>query len=72
VGLGIIAGEVLQVARLLDRGEVKLREVLQRSKGVWEKSSSGVRALIVLTIILCVVTLVYGALRLFSLSSLVS
>ena len=72
VGLGIIAGEVLQVARLLDRGETKLREALQHSKGVWDKSASGLRALIVLTIILCVVTPVYGALRLFSLSSLVS
>lgn len=72
VGLGIIAGEVLQVARLLDRGERKLREALQRTKGVWDKSASGVRALIVLTIILCIVAPVYGALRLFSLSSLVS
>ena len=72
VGLGIIAGEVLQVARLLDRGERKLREALLRTKGVWDKSASGVRALIVLTIILCVVAPVYGALRLFSLSSLVS
>jgi hypothetical protein len=34
VGSGIVAGEVLLVARLLDRGEVKLREVLQRIKGV--------------------------------------
>jgi uncharacterized protein (TIGR02611 family) len=68
VGLGIIAGEVLQVARLLDRGETKLREALQRTKAVWDKSASGVRALIVLTIILCVVAPVYGALRLFSLS----
>jgi hypothetical protein len=72
VGLGIIAGEVLQVARLLDRGETKLREALQRTKGVWDKLASGVRALIVLTIILCVVAPVYGALRLFSLSSLVN
>jgi hypothetical protein len=72
VGLGIIAGEVVQVARLLDRGETKLREALQRTKGVWDKLASGVRALIVLTIILCVVAPVYGALRLFSLSSLVN
>ena len=72
VGLGIIAGEVLQVARLLDRGETKLREALQRTKGVWDKSASGVRVLIVLTIILFVVAPVYGALRLFSLTSLLS
>jgi hypothetical protein len=56
------------VAGLLDRGETKLREALQRTKGVWDKSASGVRALIVLTIILCVVAPVYGALRLFSLT----
>jgi uncharacterized protein (TIGR02611 family) len=72
VGLGIIAGEVLQVAHLLDRGETKLREALQRTKGVWDKSASAVRALIILTIILCVVAPVYGVLQLFSLSSLVS
>jgi uncharacterized protein (TIGR02611 family) len=72
VGLGIIAGEVLQVARLLDRGETKLREALQRTKDVWDKSVSAERALIVLTIILCVVAAVYGALPLFSLTSLVS
>jgi uncharacterized protein (TIGR02611 family) len=72
VGLGIIAGEVLQVARLLDRGETELREALQRTKGVWDKSASAVRALIVLTIILCVVTTVYGVLQLFSLNSLAS
>jgi uncharacterized protein (TIGR02611 family) len=72
VGLGIIAGEVLQVARLLDRGETKLREALQRTKGVWDKSASAVRAMIVLTVILCVVAPIYGALRLFSLTSLLS
>ena len=38
VGLGIVAGEVLRVARLLDRGEVKLRKALQRTKGVWGPS----------------------------------
>jgi uncharacterized protein (TIGR02611 family) len=72
VGLGIMAGEVLQVARLLDRGETKLREALQHTKGVWDTSASAVRALIVLTIIICVVAPVYGALRFFRLTSLVS
>ncbi len=38
VGLGIVAGEVLHVARLLDQGEVKLRKALQRTKGVWRPS----------------------------------
>jgi hypothetical protein len=72
VGLGIVAGEVLHVARLLDRGEIKLREALQRTKGVWDKSASAARVLIALTISLCVVASVYGALHLFSLASLVS
>jgi hypothetical protein len=72
VGLGIVAGEVLHVARLLDRGEVRLREALQGTKGLWDKSASTVRVLIVLTIALCVVTPVYGALHLFSLASLIS
>jgi hypothetical protein len=72
VGLGIVAGEVLQVARLLDRSEVKLRKALQRSKGVWDKSASAVRVLIALAITLCVVASVYGAHHVFSLASLVS
>jgi len=71
VGLGIVAGEVLQVARLLDRGEVKLREALQRTKGVWDKSAPAVRGLIALTISLCVVASVYGAHHVFSLAFLV-
>jgi uncharacterized protein (TIGR02611 family) len=71
VGLGIVAGEVLHVARLLDRGEVKLREVLQRTKGVWDKSAPAVRVLIVLTTFLCVVASVYGTYHVVSLASLV-
>ncbi len=68
VGLGIVAGEVLHVARLLDRGEVKLREALQRTKGVWDESAPAVRVLIALTISLCVVSAVYGAHQMFSLA----
>jgi uncharacterized protein (TIGR02611 family) len=71
VGLGIVAGEVLHVARLLDRGEIKVRKVLQRTKGVWDKSASAVRVLIALTIILCIVASVYGAYHVFSLAFLV-
>ncbi len=72
VGLGIVAGEVLHVACLLDRGEVKLRGALQRAKAVWDNSAPAVRALIALTISLCVVASVCGALHLFSLVPLVS
>jgi hypothetical protein len=72
VGLGIVAGEVLHVARLLDQGEVKLRKALQRTKSMWDKSILAVRALIALMISLCVVVSVYGAYHVFSLVSLVS
>ena len=72
VGLGIVAGEVLQVARLLDRGEVKLREALQHTKGLWDTSAPAVRVLLALTISLSVVASVYAACQMFSLALLVS
>jgi uncharacterized protein (TIGR02611 family) len=65
VGLGIVAGEVLHVARLLDRAEVKLREALRRATGVWGRSASAVRTLLALTISLGVVASVYGAYHVF-------
>ena len=61
VGLGMVAGEVLQVARLLDRAEVFLKETLRGAKGVWDRSSPAVRVSIALTLSLCVVASVYGA-----------
>jgi len=60
VGLGMVAGEVLQVARLLDRAEVILKEALRGARGVWGKSASAVRVLIALTISVCIVASVYG------------
>jgi Putative transmembrane protein (PGPGW) len=72
VGLGIVAGEVLCVARLLDRSEVRVREALQRTKGVWDKSAPAARVSIILTISLSVVASVYGACQVFTLASLVS
>jgi uncharacterized protein (TIGR02611 family) len=66
VGLGIVAGEVSHVARLLDRAEVKLREMLRRAKGVWGKSAIAVRVLIALTIFLCLVASVWGVYDAFS------
>jgi uncharacterized protein (TIGR02611 family) len=65
VGLGIVAGEVSHVARLLDRAEVKLREMLRRAKGVWGKSALAVRVLIALTISLCLVASVWGVYDVF-------
>jgi Putative transmembrane protein (PGPGW) len=70
VGLGIVAGEVFHVARLLDRGEVKLREALQLTRGMWDKSAPTVRVLIALTISLCVAASVFGVHQMLSLASL--
>ena len=61
VGLGVVSGEILYVARLLDRTEVKLRESLRRAKGVWGKSALTGRTLIALTISSGVAASVYGA-----------
>ena len=61
VGLGMVAGEVLQVARLLDRSEVILKEALRGAKVVWGESAPWVRVLIALTICVSVVASVYGA-----------
>jgi Putative transmembrane protein (PGPGW) len=61
VGLGVVSGEVLYLARLLDRTEVKLRESLRHAKGVWGKSALTGRTLIALTISLCAVASLYGA-----------
>jgi hypothetical protein len=61
VGLGMVAGEVLQVAHLLDRAEVILKKALRGAKGVWGKSTPAVRVLIALPISVCVVASVYGA-----------
>jgi hypothetical protein len=71
VGSGIVAGEVWHVARLLDRGEVKLRQALQHTKGVWDASAPAVRVLIALTITLGMIASVYGAYHVFSLASFV-
>lgn len=61
VGLGVVSGEVLYVAQLLDRTEVILRESLRRAKGVWGKSALVGRMLIALTISSGVAAFVYGA-----------
>ena len=71
VGSGIVAGEVWYVARLLDRGEVKLRKALQHTKGVWDTSAPALKVLITLTISLGVIASVYGAYHVISLASFV-
>jgi len=61
VGLGMIAGEVLHVARILDRTEVKLREALRFAKDMWDKLAFKGRVLVTLMISLGVVASAYGA-----------
>ena len=61
VGLGMIAGEVLYVARLLDRTEVRLREALRVAKDMWDKLALKGRVLVTLMISLGVVASAYGA-----------
>ncbi len=61
VGLGIVASEVLYVARLLDRSELELRKSLRRAKRVWGKSALAGRMLIALTISFGVVVSAYAA-----------
>jgi uncharacterized protein (TIGR02611 family) len=61
VGLGILSGEVLYVARLLDRTEVKLRESLRRAKCVWGQSALALRMMITLTLTSGVAASAYGA-----------
>ena len=61
VGLGMIAGEVLHVARFLDRAEVRLRAALRNAKGMWDKLALKGRVLVTLMISLGVVASAYGA-----------
>jgi hypothetical protein len=61
VGLGIVSGEVLHVARFLDRTEVEMRGSLRRAKDVWGKSAFAGRMLIALTISFGVATVLYVA-----------
>jgi len=57
----MIAGEVLHVARILDRTEVKFREALRFAKDMWDKLAFKGRVLVTLMISLGVVASAYGA-----------
>jgi hypothetical protein len=61
VGLGMIAGEVLHVARFLDRVEVELRKALRHAKGMWDNLALAGRVMITLMITLGVLASAYGA-----------
>ncbi len=61
LGLGMVAGESLLVARFLDWVEVKVRSLARRAKGIWTSSPAVAKILISLTILLCVAALGYRA-----------
>ena len=65
LGLGLIAGEFLPVARFMDRGEVKLRAAARWLASTWTSSSSIAKVSVCLAILLCIAALGYGAYYLF-------
>ena len=61
MGLGMIAGEVLHVARFLDRAEVRLRKALRHAKSIWHNLALRGRVMITLLITLGVLASAYEA-----------
>jgi hypothetical protein len=59
IGLWMLAGEVLPLARLFDRAEVRLRELARRVKAFWTGSPTAARILIILAILACIAALAY-------------
>jgi hypothetical protein len=59
IGLWMLAGEALLLARLFDRSEMRLRELGRWIKEIWTTSSTVVRLSIILAILTCVVALGY-------------
>jgi hypothetical protein len=55
----MLAGEFLPLARFFDRLEVRMRELGRWIKDSWNNSSTVIRALMILAILLCVVALGY-------------
>ena len=64
IGLALLAGEILFVARFLDSIEVDLRKIALVFRDVWRVLSPLGRMFIVLVVLLLAATLVYAALRL--------
>ena len=61
IGLMMVGGEILIVARLLDWAEVRLRQLARVAGEVWAGATPVGKALIILLILVCVAALVYGA-----------
>ena len=58
IGMWMLAGEFLPLARLFDRLEVRLRRLGRWTKGKWSRLTPLVKTLVVLV---CIATLGYGA-----------
>ena len=59
IGLWMLAGEFLPLARFSDRAEVRLRELARHIKGFWIGSPTAARALIILAIAACIAASAY-------------
>jgi hypothetical protein len=60
IGLWMLAGESLLLARFFDRIEMRLMELGRWIRATWADSSRVARVLLVLAIALCVATLGYA------------
>ena len=60
----MIAGEFRPVARLLDRAEVRVRELSWWIRGIW-RSSAGGKALVVSVATICIAAVFYVTYLLF-------
>jgi Putative transmembrane protein (PGPGW) len=61
LGLGMLSGELLPVARILDRIEVQLRKLIRWLREAWNNTPVVGKALILLAILTVVAASVYGA-----------
>jgi hypothetical protein len=59
IGLWMLAGEFLPLARLFDRAEVRLRELVRHTKAFWTRSPTAARVLIIMAIAACIAALAY-------------
>lgn len=66
LGLGLLGGEFAPIARALDWTELKGRVVAGWARGVWNRSSPAVKALLVLLAVGCLAALGYAAYRLLA------
>ena len=61
IGLAMVGGEFLTVARFLDWSEVRLRKLAWVAGKVWAGATPVGRTMIVVLILACVAALLYGA-----------